>query len=89
MMNKPVSQNRIKGRIDNSLVFFIVAVLGATLLFQIEAELPTWLRVTGGAIIGSLVVAGIFNMLFGFKGMGSNISFSNKKDDKNEQDTEN
>ncbi len=88
MMNKPVSQNRIKGRIDNSLVFFIVAALSATLLFQIDAELPTWLRVTCGAIIGSFVVAGIFNMLFGYKGMGSNASSNDKNDDQNKHGEE-
>ena len=66
----------------NSLVFFIVAILGIIIIFGIDTELPIWARITCGILIGAFIVAGILNMLFGYKGMGSNVSFDDK--DKNQ-----
>jgi len=88
-MNTHLVQKYAKGHINNALIFFIVAILGTALLFDIDAELPTWVRFASGILIGALIVIGIFNMLFRYKGMGSNASFNDKDNDKNKQDTEN
>lgn len=85
-MNAHLARQYAKGHIDGSLMFFIVAILGAALLFGIDAELPIWVRFTCGILIGSFIVIGIFNMLFRYKGMGKNVSFDDKDDDKNKQD---
>lgn len=85
-MNAHLAREYEKGHINNALIFFIVAILGTALLFDIDAELPTWVRFASGILIGALIVIGIFNMLFRYKGMGSNVSFDDKGNNQNKQD---
>lgn len=79
LIKKPLSRTLGRGYIDNSITFFITAILSAIILFEIGNEQPAWVWITGGLFIAALVIGGIYNILFGFHGMGSNTLLEDKK----------
>lgn len=75
-----------RGSMDMGTSLLIIAIIGGLLLSSYWDRMPQWLGIVCCILLALIILAGIADLLFGFKGMGHNLS-QQEVDDLHEQHT--